>query len=65
MLFTSKQDYYTKKTHFRVSFFVRMPGLEPGTSSLSVMRSNHLSYTRDGKDYSKSIVLRNKLLFVL
>ena len=25
---------------------VRMPGLEPGTSSLSVMRSNQLSYTR-------------------
>ena len=26
---------------------VRMPGLEPGTSSLSVTRSNHLSYTRN------------------
>ena len=25
---------------------VRDPGLEPGTSSLSVTRSNHLSYTR-------------------
>ena len=27
-------------------FFVRVPGLEPGTSSLSVTRSNHLSYAR-------------------
>ena len=29
-----------------VFYFVRVPGLEPGTSSLSVTRSNHLSYTR-------------------
>ena len=32
---------------------VRMPGLEPGTSSLSVTRSNHLSYTRNVKEYNK------------
>ncbi len=28
------------------SFTVRVPGLEPGTSPLSVECSNHLSYTR-------------------
>ena len=27
-------------------YTVRVPGVEPGTSSLSVTRSNHLSYTR-------------------
>ena len=32
---------------------VRLPGLEPGTSSLSVTRSNHLSYNRNGATIPK------------
>ncbi len=34
------------QTKLRAHFIVRVPGFEPGTSSLSETRSNQLSYTR-------------------
>ena len=51
----------TPKCQFDFLFYyVGVPGLEPGTSSLSVTRSNHLSYTpsifklAQGEHFSKS-----------
>ena len=44
----SKEDFFSnvKNPIAGVLSLVRSPGLEPGTSSLSVTRSNHLSYDR-------------------
>ena len=48
-------------THFEKLMYmtgeVRMPRLELGTSSLSVTRSNHLSYTRTSP--TKTLIFQN------